>query len=233
VPPGGSAGSFTSLSPRQEITPAPFARFALSAASAQSVSWTAIAGKPAALSLRKIYVPGGGLGYPASANFSTNQWGLLVKNSSQYAGFVTPAPADWDITTPFTVTLYFALPTLAANSVVNWRLFAGGSELNLGSGSATTGWDSLDYGAFEDGTPLNVYAAGGHTDMMKSQSWSTKWSTTYHTWYFGTGVTAANSFSTNPIWHFSFLRGATAGNGETYTGDIVVIGAEVAYRAVP
>ncbi len=235
VRPAGSADSFTILSPRQELTPAPYARYAVIAGTAQSVDWANISNKPSNLSQRRIYIPGAAFGHPATANFAIDNWGLLVKNSAQSASFVVPRPIDWDDSTPFTVTLYFAVPYNLTDSVVNWRLSPGGSNINLGSDSADTGWDSLDYWAAVDGSPLTMYAAGGHFDLMKSQSWTTQWSSTYGTWGFGSSITSANSFNngTNPIWHFSFTRGASVSNGETYTGDLVITGAEISYQAVP
>ena len=225
VRPGTSTDLYIFLSPRQELTPVPFAR---------SVPWSGVTGKPQSLTLRKIYVPGAAFGHTVSANFESDTWGLTVKSNSLPAGFVVPRPADWDVTTPFTVTLYFALPTVPADSVVNWRLWAGGAELNLPQGSASTGWDSLNYGPSVNGTPLDVYApSGGYFDLMKSQSWSPKWSTTFNTWYFGSNPTTADDFVGNPIWHFSFIRGVAVGNGETFTGDMVITGADISYRAVP
>lgn len=220
-------GSYTTLFPRQELTPAPFARYASVA------PWEGLTGKPAALRLRKVYVPGAALSHANSANFGSTTWGLLVKNSTQPATFITPAPADWDPTTPFTVTLYFALPTSTVDAVANWRLQAGGALMNLGAADASTGWDSLSYGDYEDGVPLNVFAAGGHFNLTKSQSWTAKWSTLYGTWYFGDTNNTANDFSDNPIWIFGFSRGAASGNGETYTGDMVVVAAELTYLALP
>jgi len=235
VRPAGS-GTYTVLSPRQEITPAPYARFAFqasNAANAQTVPWTGVTGKPAAISRRKIYVPAGGFGYYPSANISAVNWGLLWKNVVQPAGFVLPRPADWDPTTSFGVTLYFALPTAPSGGTTKWRLLAGGGWLNVGSGSAASGWDSLDYRVTEDAPALTFYAAGPYTNLMKAQSWTAKWSSTHHTWYFGTGVSSANDFVHNPIWHFAFVRGNASGNGESYSGDMLVVAAEIDYVTVP
>lgn len=182
--------------------------------------------------LRTIYVPGGAFGYPPSVNYEPDQWGLTVANSTTHAGFVVPQPGDWDQTTTFTVTLYFAMPLVLEDSVVNWRMLAGGAKINLPESQAGSGWDSLSTTA-EDGVPLPIYAAGGHFDLMKSQSWTAKWSDMYHTWYFGGGVTSGNNFIGNPIWDFSFQRGASVGNGELYVDDIVIVGAEIEYWSIP
>jgi hypothetical protein len=95
-----------------------------------------------------------------------------------------------------------------------------------------SGWDSIYYGAEQDAELLGYGDAGGHFYLMKEQSWVSQWSSTYSTWYFGTGVTTSNDFYDDPMWYFYFERGAAAGNGETYTGDMYVVGAEITYQAV-
>jgi len=187
------------------------------------------------MTLSKIYIPGAAFGYQPTVNFESDRWGLTVASSitAQYAGFVITQPVDWIQTTPFTVTLYFAMPLVTMDSVVNWRLTPGGAKVNLPENLAQSGWDALISGASEDGIPLTVHDAGGHFDLMKSQSWTTKWSDMYHTWYFGSGVNTANDFISNPIWQFSFTRGTSVGNGETYPGDIIIVGAEITYWATP
>lgn len=238
-PAGGAA--FTTLSPRQEISPAPYAQYALragsasSASSAQSVPWSGVTGKPNGFSTRKITIPAAAFGHSLSAAITPDQWGLTATSAAPALSFVVSQPDDWDKTTPFTVTLLFALPGgPAPSSTVNWRLQAGGTIVNSTAANASTGWDSLNYAANEDATPLTIPAvSGGYFDLMKRQSWTAKYSTTYNTWYFGNpsvGVTVANSFSDNPIWHFAFLRGQPLGNGESYSGEIVLVAAEISYQ---
>jgi YHS domain-containing protein len=242
VRPGGTAGAYTTLAPRQEITPAPYARYAIkalnadaaqNATAAQSVPWTGITGKPATLSRRRLYVPAGGFGYLPSANIAAANWGLNWKNVTQSAGFAVLRPIDWDPTSSFTVTLYFAIPIASSPGTIIWRLRAGGSLMNLPLGSATTGWDGIYDNNTQDAVPLAYYAAGGHSNLMKAQSWTAKWSSTYNTWYFGSGVNTANDFKRNPMWYFAFQRGNAVTNGESYTGDLLVVGADIAYTAVP
>lgn len=193
----------------------------------------AAAAKLPPIMLKNIYVTGAGFGHAPTANFVSDQWGLTVASSTDLAGFVIPRPADWDTTTPFTVTLYFALPVNLADTILNWRLVAGGAQINLPQGSAQTGWDGLYPGNIEDGTPFIAFNAGGHFDLMKSQSWTAKWSSTYNTWYFGAGVNTANDFIGNPIWNFAFRRGFAVGNGETYADEMIIVGAEVTYWSLP
>jgi len=70
-------------------------------------------------------------------------------------------------------------------------------------------------------------AAGSYTTLSKSQTWTAHYSSTYNEWYFGSGVTTADAFKSNPMWHFTFTRGASVSNGETYTGDLTVSGVEI------
>ncbi len=233
-PAGGS--SYTPLTPRQELTPAPLAQYALNAQnavvaqSAQSVAWSNITGKPAA-AMRQIIVPANAMSYVPSASISPGTWGLNLSNSAGAVAFVIPQPTDWDMTQPFTVTLNFALPSPpATGGTVQWRLQAGGARPNSTNANANTGWDSLDYWANVDATPLTYPAvSGGYFDLMKTQSWVAQYSSVYHTWYFGSGVTTANDFIGNKIWHFAFRRGKAVPNSESYSGNLTVVSAEISY----
>ncbi|MEO5560836.1 MAG: hypothetical protein ABIR10_14225, partial [Dokdonella sp.] len=89
--------------------------------------------------------------------------------TAQPIGFSIPKPSDWDSTQTFTVTLYFAVPTLTTSSIVKWRLEAASENTNLNVGDANSGWDNLNFGDNEDGTPLNIYSASSRTNRMKSQ----------------------------------------------------------------
>ncbi|PZF71329.1 hypothetical protein DN068_18715 [Taibaiella soli] len=182
---------------------------------------------------RSIYIPAGAFGrINGSGNIYPNAWGLNWKNSTEKAGFVIPRPRDWDSTTAFTITIYFAIPSATSGAAVNWRLNAGGNITNTNSNNAATGWDSYDYWATEDAGVTTYPAAGSYTTLGKSQTWTSHYSTTYNEWYFGSGVTTADAFKSNPVWHFTFTRGSSVSNGETYTGDMTVSGVEIQYTAV-
>jgi len=233
-PAGGSA--FTPLAPRQALTPAPWAQYALSAQtavlaqSAQSVAWNNITGKPAPVT-RQIIVSANALSYVPSASITPVRWGLNLADSAGVVSLVIPQPLDWDQTKPFTVTLNFALPSPPATSgTVQWRMQTGGAKPNATVSTASNGWDSLDYWTNVDATPLTYPAvSGGYFDLMKSQSWTAQFSSAFNTWYFGSNVTTANDFIGNPIWYFSFQRGKAASNSESYSGNLTVVSAEVSY----
>ncbi|MCU0493674.1 MAG: hypothetical protein MUD01_18960 [Chloroflexaceae bacterium] len=231
-PAGGS--SYTPLTPRQELTPAPFARYALNAGSAvvaqsaQSVAWSNVTGKPGPVT-RQIIVPGGAMSFSPSAQITQSPWGTRLTASAPEVSFVLPRPSDWDQTQPFTLTLYFALPTAPTAGTINWRLNAGSSNLNLPPEDAGTGWDSLDFSQSRDAGSLNFASSGGRSNVVKSQAWVAQFSSTFNTWYMSTAVTTNNDFSNDPIWQFSFQRGAAVSNGESYTGDLVIVAAELSY----
>ena len=210
VSPAG-AGTYETLTPRQEVTGTPYT---------------------IAQRMRSVVVAGNAMFHnPSDAQTTQTTYGPRLSATAQPIGFSMPQPADWDKTQPFTVTLYFAVPTLASSSIVNWRLQAGSQNLNLDVGSANSGWDTLGYGGQEDGQPLNIYAAPGRTNMMKSQTWTAHWSQTYQTWYFGAGVNTSNDFADDPFWTFMFQRGSavSGGNGEGYSQGLTVVAAEVRY----
>jgi hypothetical protein len=231
-------GNFTPLTPRQEILPAPYARFALnaqnatnaqSATVAQSVPWSGISGKP--VNQRQIVIPGNALSYTPSANITPSRWGPSLASSTQEIGFVVPQPADWDKTQPFTVTLHFVLPSAPSAGTLNWRLRAGSTNVNLPPASADSGWDSLDFSTSQDAGVLSFAAAASRTNIAKTQSWSPQFSSQFNTWYFGDGVTTNNDFSGDPLWQFSFVRGNAVANGESYSGALIVVAAEISYVA--
>jgi hypothetical protein len=212
VSPSG-ANTYETLMPRQETTGAPYA---------------------IAKRQRTIVVTGNAMfRNPSDAQTTATRWGPQLSSTAQPIGFSIPKPSDWDATQTFTVTLYFAVPTLSTSSIVNWRLQAGSQNTNLDVGSANSGWDNLGYGGTEDSTPLNIYAAPGRTNMMKSQTWTAHWSSTYNTWYFGLGVNTNNDFRNDPLWTFMFQRGSavSGGNGEGYTQGLIIVAAEVRYAS--
>ncbi len=206
-----AANAYEVLTPRQEVTGTPYT---------------------IARRMRSIVVTGNAMFHnPSDAQTTATAYGPRLSATAQPIGFSIPRPADWDMTQPFTVTLYFAVPSLSTSSIVNWQLRASSQNLNLDVGSADSGWDSLDFSSRENGTPLNIYAAPNRVNMMKSQTWTAHWSQTYSTWYFGNAVSTNNSFSADPMWTFAFQRGSAVpgGNGEGYTQSLIVVSAEVRY----
>jgi hypothetical protein len=185
---------------------------------------------------RRVYIPAGSFGYP---NGTVNQYpfnsngaaGLYWANTTQFGGFAIPRPADWDSTTAFSVTLYFALITNTGNTFVDWRMYVGANIINTNVSNANTGWDQLTYAGTVDAGLLVCYAVSGHSYLTKSQTFTAQYSSVYNTYYFGSGVNTNNEFSIAPMWSFSFERGIAAGNGETYSGDMIVIGASIDYQS--
>lgn len=128
-------------------------------------------------------------------------------NTSREAGFLMARPPDWDGQSPVTVTINFALGGSTAGAI-NWRL-----KLNTyspGSGE----W--LSNPATRNADAVLIFPAG--------PSWYRVYSQTF--------TLDAPAFNNEPLWSFFFLRG-NAGNAETFTGDLYVLGAEVDYQATP
>ncbi|MBN2005036.1 MAG: hypothetical protein JXA21_16880 [Anaerolineae bacterium] len=242
VRPGGSSEAVTTLAPRQAISPVPYARYALrsgSANTAASVPCDGVSDKPADLNWRSLYVPATAMNYTPGGQLEMRERGGLrwPGTATELAGFGIPQPDDWDQTTPFTVTLYFALYTATEPGYVRWRLHAGSSQINMPVDNSDTGWDQIHYSAEENADLLGYGAVSGRSYLMKSQSWVSKWYPSTASWYFGTSPTTGNSFGKGPMWFFYFERGYMAdggnSNGETYDGVMYVVGAEITYRAVP
>ncbi len=230
-PAGGT--SYTNIGTTQLVS-VPYALQAATAGTATgagSVQWAGVKNVPSQLFHRSIYVPAAAFARNnSSSNIYPNNWGLFWANSTEKAGFTIPKPADWDSSKVFTVTIYFAFPSLSSSTSINWRINAGSNLVNSTSGA--TGWDSFDYWDTQDAGLTSYASSGGYTDICKSQTFTPLYSTTYNSWYFGSGVTTNDDFSNTPIWHFTFTRGNSVSNGETYTGDLTVVGVEVDYTAV-
>lgn len=231
-PNGDEDEDFTRLEPRQELKASPYAIRAANATTAQNVEWRNIDNKPDERIRRTIYVPAAAMNYAAGSDIDSTLRGLRWPDTGELAGFGVSQPRDWDKSTSFTVKLYFALYTAGSPGFVQWRLHAGTSNLNLPVDYPDSGWDQIYFGNEQDADLLAYGAAGGHSYLMKVQSWTSKWSDTYDTWYFGESVTTGNDFYGDPMWYFYFERGAGAGNDETYSGNMYVVGAAVEYITV-
>ena len=164
---------------------------------------------------------------------TVEQFGLRLANTaSARPTFVIPQPVDWDKSTAVTITLHFSVPeTTNSNSVVNWRLLAGTVNTNLPDVDKDTGWDVLDYEQSEDAPSLVIPTLPTRWNTSKTQSWTSKFSSLYNTWYFGTSVTTNSDMSGDPVWRFSFQRGAAAGTGESYAGPLTINAVSVNYTA--
>lgn len=186
----------------------------------------------AASTARSIYIPGGSLTY-SGTGLTADPYGLrLSSDASAKPTFVIPQPPDWDKTTAVTITLYFSVPDIrSTNSVVNWRLLASTMNPNLPDVDKGTGWDALDFETEEDAPSMIIPAVPGRWNNSKAQSWTSKFSSTYNTWHFGSSVTTNNDLSGDPLWKFSFQRGTAAGNGESHEGPLTINAVSVNYTA--
>ncbi len=189
------------------------------------------AGTPASTA-RSIYIPAASLAH-SGTGLTLEANGLrLASDASAKPGFVIPQPADWDKSSAVTITLYFSVPEInSSNSVVNWRLLTGTINPNLPEAEKNTGWDVLDYETAEDAPSLIIPAVAGRWNTSKSQSWTSRFSSTYYTWHFGSSVTTNNDLSGDPLWKFSFQRGSAADNGESYEGALTINAVTVNYTA--
>ncbi|WP_437312683.1 hypothetical protein [Sorangium sp. So ce385] len=181
---------------------------------------------------KDVYFPAASLAY-SSSSITRVGYGLSVPATG--AGLVTlvlPQPSDAALnqsTEPVKVTLYFAVPSASVPNNYRWQLKAGGAIVDFNG--SPTGWDSLDFSQTENGALVTYPAASGYLNLMKSQTWTAKWSSAFSTWYFGSSVTVSSALNDNDIWHFGFGRGNAAGNGETNTGSFTIVGAQVSYPA--
>ncbi|HNT74466.1 MAG TPA: hypothetical protein PKH77_05550 [Anaerolineae bacterium] len=86
VRPGSNNDALTTLTPRQAITPVPYARYALrsgSADTAASVPWDGVSDKPANLNWRSLYVPAAAMNYTlnslAAETHPTGCWHTIAR----------------------------------------------------------------------------------------------------------------------------------------------------------
>ena len=128
-------------------------------------------------------------------------------NSTEEAGFYLSRPPQWDGKTPVSVTIYFAQGGKSACSI-NWRLKLNSYTPNSGEWLTNPGTRNAD-------AILNV---------ADGPSWYRIYSQTF--------TLPAASFNNEPLWAFFFLRG-NSGNGETFSGYLYVLSAEVSYNAIP
>lgn len=186
----------------------------------------------AASTARSIFIPGGSLTY-SGTGLTSDPYGLrLASDASAKPTFLIPQPVDWDKTTAVTITLYFSVPDIrSTNSVVNWRLLTATLNPNLPDAEKDTGWDVLDFETAEDAPSMIIPAVTGRWNTSKTQSWTSKYSSTYSTWHFGSSVTTNNDLSGDPLWKFSFQRGSAAVNGESHDGPLTINGVSVNYTA--
>jgi hypothetical protein len=126
--------------------------------------------------------------------------------SSERAGFYLQRPADWEGQTPVVATITFALGGSQAGTV-NWTLRL--NSYTPGSGEWLTNPASRDADAiltFTDGPSwLRIY----------SQAFTIP----------------AEDFNQEPYWSFFFVRG-DGSNGETFPGNLYVMGADIEYQAL-
>jgi hypothetical protein len=178
--------------------------------------------------IKTIYVPGGALSYNSSAAITKVELGLKMGAAAPAAYFIIPKPVDWDPATPFTISLQFAIPSLTYPlTLIKWRLLAETVSIN----TPGTGWDSFEFETDEDAPVLILPPSAGYSNYAQQQTWSSKFSGTYHTYYFGAGVTTNNDFVNGLFWKVGFERGTSANNGENYANDLIVTGATITYTS--
>jgi hypothetical protein len=128
--------------------------------------------------------------------------------------------------------LYYSVSSAPTpNATVIWQLQAGSVNPDLPASDASTGWDSLDFKQTEDAAPSIIPQNTGYSNLAKTQTWTAKYSSTFDTWYFGSGVTTNNDLSGDPLWRFTFRRGSSSGNGESYAGSLSINGVSINYTA--
>ena len=178
--------------------------------------------------IKTIYVPGGALSYNTSADITKVELGLKMGAAAPAAYFIIPKPVDWDPATPFTISLQFAIPSLTYPlTLIKWRLRAESVQIN----KPGTGWDSYEGDDAEDAPVLILSSSAGYSNYAQQQTWTSKFSNTYHTYYFGPGVNTNNDFISGLLWKIGFQRGVSANNGENYANDLIITGATITYTS--
>jgi hypothetical protein len=137
----------------------------------------------------------------------STDFGLVwAAGSTERGGFYMQRPADWDGQSPVVATITFALGGSQAGTV-NWTLRLNTYTPN--SGEWLTNPGSRDADAiltFPDGP-----------------SWYRIYSQTF--------TILAEDLHDEPYWSFFFVRGGGS-NGETFTGNLYVTGADIEYQAL-
>ena len=131
------------------------------------------------------------------------RWG---PGTEDRAGFYMNRPPDWDGVSPIKAHITFALGNADSGSV-NWRLRL--NSYTPGSGE----W--IANPAARDADEFLVFAGGPSSLRIYSQRFTIP----------------AEDFNDEPYWAFFFVRGNLS-NGETYTGDLFVLSADVTYQAL-
>jgi hypothetical protein len=128
-------------------------------------------------------------------------------NTSERGGFYMQRPADWDGLTPVVVTITFALGNNQAGTV-NWTLRLNTYTPNSGE------W--LTNPASRDADTILTFPDGPSSLGIYSQTFTIP----------------GEDFFEEPYWSFFFVRGSGS-NGETFTGNLYVMGVDVAYNVAP
>lgn len=130
---------------------------------------------------------------------------VWAANSTDEAGFYMSRPTDWDGVSPVRVRITFALGGNGAGTV-NWRLKLNTYLPNSGEWLTNPG--------ARDADAIVVFASGPSWYRIYSQTFT---------------LTPAD-FHDEPYWSLFFQRG-NATNGETFAGNLYVMGADVIYQA--
>lgn len=130
-----------------------------------------------------------------------------VANTTERAGFYMQRPADWDGQSPIVATITFALGNSDAGTV-NWRLRLNTYTPNSGE------W--LTNPASRDADEILTFASGPSSLRIFSQTFTIP----------------VEDFFEEPYWSFFFTRGDGT-NGETFTGNLYVMGVDVEYATAP
>lgn len=128
-----------------------------------------------------------------------------VANTNERAGFYMSRPADWDGQSPVKVRVTFALGNSSAGTV-NWRLRLNRYTPNSGE------W--LTNPAARDADQILVFPSGPSSLRIYDQTFTLQ----------------PEDFFDEPYWSLFFTRGDGT-NGETFTGNMYVMGVDVIYQS--